>query len=145
MRFTSILTVDAPVDVVWRLTESVEDWPSITPTMTRVVRLDAGPMQVGSRARVKQPGQPEAVWTVTHLEQGRVFTWQTTRMGLTMTGSHRLEEAGGGCRNTLTLDLAGFGAGLFGRLFGRQIRDAVETENTGFRTRAEQIRAAGTP
>lgn len=143
MRFTSILTIEAPVDVVWRLTADVEGWPSLTPTMTRVVRLDDGPMRIGSRARVKQPRQPEAVWTVTDLEQGHLFNWQTTRMGLTMTGSHRLEESGDGCRNTLTLDLYGFGAGLFGRLLARQIRDSIETENAGFRTGAERIRQAG--
>jgi len=143
MRFTSIVTIEAPVEVVWRLTADVEGWPAITPTMTRVARLDAGPLRVGSRARVKQPRQPEAVWTVTQLDDGRLFSWQTTRMGVTMVGSHLLEEAGDSCRNTLTLDLAGPGSGLFGRLFGRVISTTIETENAGFRARAQQIREAG--
>lgn len=145
MRFTSILTIEASVDVVWRLTTDIEGWPAITPTITRVVRLDDGPLRVGSRARVKQPRQLEGVWTVTCLAEGRAFSWQTTRTGLTMVGSHLLEAAGDGCRNTLTLDLDGFGAGLFGRLFGRQISGAIETENAGFRRRAQQIREAGAP
>jgi uncharacterized membrane protein len=143
MRFTSTVTIEAPVEVVWRLTVDVEGWPAITPTMTRVARLDAGPLHEGSRARVKQPRQPEAVWTVTRLDEGREFSWQTTRMGLTMVGSHLLEEVGNGCRNTLTLDLEGPGSGLFGRLFGRVISTTIETENAGFRARAQQIREAG--
>jgi len=36
--------------------------------MTSVERLDDGPITLGSRARVKQPGQRPAVWTVTELE-----------------------------------------------------------------------------
>jgi Polyketide cyclase / dehydrase and lipid transport len=131
------------VDIVWRLTVDLEGWPAITPTVTRLARLDDGPLGVGSRARLKQPRQPEAVWTVTHLEPGRRFTWQTTRLGLTMIGSHLLDAAGGGCRNTLTLDVQGAGAALFGRLAGRRIGDAIAAENAGFRARAEQLRAAG--
>jgi hypothetical protein len=41
---------------------------------------------------------------------GLTHSWQTTRMGLTMVGSHLLEEVGNGCRNTLTLDLEGPGS-----------------------------------
>jgi len=140
MRFTSTTTIEAPVDVVWRLTTDIEGWPAITPTMTRVVRLDDGPLRVGSRARIKQPRQPEAVWTVTHLDEGRTFRWQTTRMGLTMVASHDLAEDGDGCRNTLTLDLVGLGAGLVGRLVGRWIGGNIEAENAGFRDRARQTR-----
>lgn len=142
MRFTSTVTIEAPVQVVWRLTADVEGWPALTPTMTRVSRLDAGPLRAGSQARVKQPRQPEAVWTVTRLEEGSGFSWRTTRMGLTMIGTHLLEEVRDGCRNTLTLDVEGPGSGLFGLLFGRAITGAIETENAGFRVRAEQIRAA---
>jgi uncharacterized membrane protein len=138
MRWESTELIDAPVDVVWRLTTEVTDWPSITPTVTRVLRLDGGPLRVGSQARIKQPRQLEAVWTVTRLEPGREFTWETTRMGLTTTGSHRLEPVGDACRNTLTLEVRGRGAGLFGRLFGRLLSGAISTENASFRARAER-------
>ena len=136
MRWENTVTIDAPVDEVWRLTLDVEAWPTMTPTMTKVVRLDEGPMQVGSSARVKQPRQSEAVWTVIHLEERREFTWQTHRMGLTMTGSHLMEPMGDKCRNTLRLDVDGPGAGLFGRLFGRALSKSIATENEGFRQAA---------
>jgi uncharacterized membrane protein len=139
MRYDSTVTIEAPADVVWRLTVDVTNLPALTPTMTRVVRLDPGPMRIGSQARIKQPGQPEAVWTVTRLEEGREFVWRTRRMGLTMTASHLVERLGDGSRNTLTLDVDGRGAGLFGRFFGRSIRKALETENSGFRKRAEEL------
>jgi uncharacterized membrane protein len=136
MRFENTVVIDAPVDTVWDMTIDVARWPSITPTMTQVQRLDDGPMRVGSQARIKQPGQTEAVWTVTRLTDGREFTWQTKRLGLTMTGSHHLEPVGTGTRNTLTLDVEGRGSAVFGRLFGRVMRNAIATENAGFRAAA---------
>ncbi|MEV4416508.1 SRPBCC family protein [Catellatospora sp. NPDC049609] len=140
MRWENTIVIDAPVDVVWALTLDVERWPETTPTMTRVTRLDDGPLRVGSRARIKQPMQAEAVWTVTRLLDGREFAWQTTLMGLTMTGSHVLAAAGDGCRNTLAIEVTGRGAGLFWMLFGGLLRRAITTENLGFRAAAERAR-----
>jgi uncharacterized membrane protein len=139
MRYDSTVTIEAPADVVWRLTVDVTNLPALTPTMTRVVRLDEGPMHVGSQARIKQPRQPEAVWTVTRLEEGHEFVWRTQRMGLTMTASHHVERLGDRSRNTLALDVDGRGASLFGWFLGRNIRKALETENAGFQTRAEEL------
>jgi len=59
---------------------------SFMPTVQRVERLDAGPLRVASSARIKQPAQTPAVWTVTRLEPTREFTWETRRLGLRMTG-----------------------------------------------------------
>jgi hypothetical protein len=142
MRWRNETLIEAPVDLVWQLTLDVANWPSITPTMLRVDRLDdpatpAGSIQVGSSARVKQPGQPVAVWTVTKVDPGREFSWQTRRMGLTMAASHRLSAVGGSCRNELILDLTGPAARLFGMVFGGMVRTALETENAGFKARAE--------
>ncbi len=141
MRWEDEIVIDAPADVVWALTADVEQWPTATPTMTRVVRLDEGPLRVGSQARIKQPGQAEAVWTVTALDEGREFTWQTTRMGLTVIGSHLVEPVGDGCRNTLGIDVRGRGAGLFWALLGALLRRTVRTENRGFRDAAQRLRA----
>ena len=140
MRFTDEILIAAPTDVVWQLTVDVEAWPELTPTITSVHRLDAGELQVGSQARIVQPRQRPAVWTVTELDAGRRFAWATTVLGITMTGTHVLEPTDdGGTRNTLLLDLAGRGSGLFGRVVGGAMRQAIHTENQGFRRRAEEF------
>jgi uncharacterized membrane protein len=138
MQLASELTIAAPVERVWDLTEDVESWPSITPTMTSVERLDDGPLRVGSRARVRQPRQRPTVWTVTVVEPGSQFVWETRVLGLRMIGAHRLQPVATGCRNTLTIDLEGPGAGLMGRLLGGPIQRAISTENEGFRRAAER-------
>ncbi len=143
MRWTDVTRIAAPADVVWRLTTDVAGLPSITPTMRTVERLDDGPLRVGSSARVRQPGQLPAVWTVTELDPGRRFVWQTRRPGLTMVGSHLVEPDGDGCRNTLVLDAKGPAARPVGWLLGPLLRKALRTENAGFKRAAEAGRGAG--
>ncbi len=138
MRWKNTVTIDAPVKRVWQLTLDVESWPRHTPTMQSVERLDAGPLRVGSTARIKQPGQAPAVWEVTRLTPQREFTWHTKRFGLTLTGSHLLETTERGCRNTLILDVTGFGARLLGLVAGRAFSGALAKENNGFKAAAER-------
>ncbi len=137
MKLENTQRITAPVDVVWALTEDVERWPDITPTMTTVERLDDGPLAVGSQARIKQPGQGSRVWTVTRLEPGRLFAWSTKALGTHMEGSHHLSEEDGVCVNRLVLELTGGTAGIVGRLLGGQLRKAIATENEGFKAAAE--------
>ena len=139
MRFTDALTIAAPIDVVWELTTDVENWPSLTPTITSVELLDPGPLAVGSRARIAQPRQPAGVWTVTRLDPRAAFAWERRGPGIRMVGSHLLEPVAGGTRNTLVLDVEGPLGTLLARLTGRAMRAAIRTENSGFQRRAEEL------
>lgn len=124
--------ISAPPSLVWRLTTDVGQWPSFMPTVQSVTPLDPAPPQVGGRARVKQPGQTAAVWTVTTLTPMTEFTWETRRMGLRMVGRHLLAPADGGTRNTLSIEVTGRGAGLFAALFGGMIARVIARENAAF-------------
>ncbi|MEO6124379.1 MAG: SRPBCC family protein [Ilumatobacteraceae bacterium] len=137
MESTNELIIQAPVEVVWGLTEHVEGWPAISPTMQSVQRLDNGPMRVGSTARVKQPAQRPAVWTVTEFVPDKRFAWTSTVWSVQMKATHELQPVPSGCRNTLTVEMTGRGSKLLGRLIGGQIRRAITVENLGFKRRAE--------
>jgi uncharacterized membrane protein len=139
VEITDELVIDAPIERVWQLTVDVEAWPSITPTMTSVERLDHGDLAVGSTARVKQPAQRAAVWTVTRFEPPTAYEWATTVLGVRMVGGHHLEATDAGhTRNRLIVRLEGRGAGLLGRVVGGRIHQAIATENAGFKKAAEQ-------
>ncbi|WP_082748661.1 SRPBCC family protein [Nocardioides jensenii] len=133
------LFIAAPPERVWALTEDVEGWPRLTPTMTSVTRLETGPFGVGSTARIKQPRLPPATWTVTELDPLRRFFWETRRNGVVVTGGHQIEPVEGGCRNLLTVELSGTGAGVLAVLLGPTLRTAIATENDGFRRGAEGL------
>ncbi len=136
MHATHTLLIDAPLEIVWRLTLDIERWPSISPTMNAVERLDEGPLRVGTRARVSQPMMRPAVWTVTDLVPGVRFVWETHTMGARLVGGHHVEAVGDRCRNTLTLDVDGWSAPVLALVAGRQMRRALEAENAGFATAA---------
>jgi hypothetical protein len=138
MRYENVIVIDAPASLVWDLTVDVSRWPEFTPTMRRVEPLDPLPVRVGTRARIKQPLQPESVWTVTELEPGRRFAWETRRGGLTMVATHGIEPVDGGCRNRLSLELSGKGERRFTLLLGPAVRWSLARENAGFKRAAER-------
>lgn len=137
MRIEHTIDIAAPAERVWELTLDVERWPQLTPTITKVERLDDGPMAIGSQARIKQPAQGARVWTVNTLEPRRRFIWSTKVMGSRMTGGHQLTETADGTRNHLTVDIDGPLAPVLGLLLRRPILNAITKENEGFKRAAE--------
>jgi carbon monoxide dehydrogenase subunit G len=123
MRYEETTLIDAPVELIWRLTTDIDGWPAFMPTVQRLARL-------------KQPGQSAAVWTVTRLDPMREFTWETQRPGIRMTGRHLLEPSGTGTRNTLVLETAGPAAGLFTAFFGALMRKSIHQEAAAFARQA---------
>jgi len=76
MAFTTSVEIDAPPARVWDILVDVGRWPDWTDSMSHIELLDAPELAQGSRARIRQPRLPAAVWTVTEFEAGRRFTWQ---------------------------------------------------------------------
>jgi len=77
MIITDRAVIHAPVDVVWDVTTDIDGLPDATPTITKAEPLDPLPLAVGGRARLTQPGLSTREWTVTEVEDGRVFAWST--------------------------------------------------------------------
>lgn len=142
VRVTDRIRIEAPPDVVWAVTTDVKRWPDWTPTVTAAERLDAGPLRPGSAARLAQPGQPEAVWTVTELVVGERFAWTSRRPGLRLTGTHALRPDGDGTLNELRLDAAGPLAVLGWPLLRPLVARALRDENRGLKAHCERLAAA---
>ena len=138
MAFRHSQEVQAPPQRLWELTLDIARWPQWTPTMTSLERLTPGPLALGSQVRIKQPGQPSAVWTVTALEAPGLFQWQTRlSWGPVLTGTHRIFPHPGGCLNQLELQVSGKLAWLLGLSGAPWIWLALWLENRGFRRAAE--------
>jgi ribosome-associated toxin RatA of RatAB toxin-antitoxin module len=147
MDWTHTQTVDAAAAVVWGLATDVTSWPEYMPTVQSVERLEEGPLRLGATAKIKQPGQGPAVWTVTEMTPGHTFSWESRRRGFAMTGTHRVEPEGAGTRSTLVLTMTGPLAPVLGPVLGPLMRRVLRTENACFAERAQQVsvgtRAAG--
>ena len=131
------VTIAAAPERVWRLLVDVEGWPSRIPTVDLVERLDAGPLAVGSRTRLRLPRLPEGVWTVTELDEGRSFTWESASPGVKVVAGHVVEPHAGGSRLTLAITVSGPMAPV-GWLMTRSLsKRYVETEAASIKAAAQ--------
>nr|BFF27099.1 hypothetical protein GCM10025732_50640 [Glycomyces mayteni] len=68
----------APAEV-WAVMSELDRWAELLPTVGGVERLSGpGPIDVGARFRVAQPGLATAVYEVTEWRPGQGFTWAAT-------------------------------------------------------------------
>ncbi len=135
--FETSVDINAPVDQVWATLIDVERWPEFTPSVTSVKRLDDGPMAVGAKARVKQPGFPELVWEVTGFDPRTSFTWKASSPGVRTSGTHRLTAGARGVRVTLGIDQTGALAGIVSLFSGDRTRHHVQIEADALKRRCE--------
>ena len=133
------VTIDiaAPPERVWQVVTDVEDWPHWTASMSAIKRLDDGPLRMGSRARIKQPGLPVLVWEVTELDEGTSFTWVTHTPGVASTAAHLVSATANGSRLTLSVTWTGVFGGLTGALMGKRTRKSLTVDADGHKACAE--------
>jgi hypothetical protein len=115
----------------------IDRWPEWTSTMTSVRRIDRGPLAVGSRARVRQPKLPPAIWEVTEFDEKSGFTWISRSPGAQVAGGHRVEATGTGCIATVSLQFSGLFGPLLARIFRGLSERYLDTEAKGLKERAE--------
>ena len=123
-------SVPVPPGEVYAVLADVARWPDWLDTVDELTLLDgaASPPAVGDRARIRQPRLPAATWTVTEVEPGHHFTWESTAPGLRFVGHHVVEAEGEGSRVTLGIDQQGPLRGLARALWGRLTQEYVERE-----------------
>ena len=123
--------VAASADVVWAAIVDVGRWPTWTRSMRRVVRLDDGPLAVGSRVRVKQPRFMPVIWRVSEVDPGRSFTWTSSTPGQDAAVTRAVRPMGAGTSELhITVDVTGVLAPVLGvavrRITQRYLRMEAE-------------------
>ena len=123
-------TSHAPADRLWTVMSDVRRWPDWMPTVDAVTPVDPDrPDEVGASYTVEQPGLTRAVWTFTAIDEGRSFTWESTRPGIRSVGTHVLRPAADGTTSIeLAITWTGFLAPLVRLALGRKTRDYVTRE-----------------
>lgn len=145
--FHFVAEILAPPFHVWETLLDVERWPEWTKSITRIERLDANPLSIGSRVRIIQPKLMPAIWTVTELDpRDRILVWQTGKPGIRLTAHHRVDRTVEGARVTLSLTYNG----LLGPLMAYQLKDLnwsyLTMEAQGLKERCETtVQAISSP
>ena len=123
---------------IWPVLLDVEHWPEWTTSVSRVQRMDIGPLALGSRTRVWQPRLMPAVWCVTSLDQRSYnFTWSTHTLGVKIIARHQIIPIKSHSRVVLTLTYTGLLGALLSRLYRDITWDYLAREGNGLRQRCE--------
>jgi hypothetical protein len=133
--FEHTVEISALLPLVWSVILAVERWPDWTPSISRVVRLSSGPLQVGSRVRIHQPKLPPAFWRVTELIPNGSFTWISRTPGVRVTAAHAVEEITNGSRVTLSIRYEGLLGALLARWVGELNERYLALEANGLKAR----------
>jgi hypothetical protein len=137
VEFQRSVVIEADTRTVWSVMADIERWHEWTPSVRSIRRMDTGPFRVGSRALVRQPRFPPAIWKVTALDPERGFTWVSRAPGLRVSGHHAIEVVPDGSRVTLSVRYEG----IIGRLLGRMTRMITQRylafEAAGLKERCE--------
>jgi Polyketide cyclase / dehydrase and lipid transport len=104
--------------------------------------LDRGPLRIGSRALIRQPRFPPAVWTIQSLEPGRSFVWRSGLPGMWVYAHHSVEPIAGGTRVTLRLHYEGAIGRLLAWVTGDITERYLKYEAAGLKRRSESLTAA---
>lgn len=138
MRYEAEVRIDAAPETVWIALADVERWPEWTASVTSIERIGAGPFELGSQARVRQPKLAKAVYTVTEFEPNQSFTWTTQSADIKTVAAHYIEpQADGGSTVRLVLTQTGLFAPALKLFVGRLIRGYLTMEAEGLKARAE--------
>jgi hypothetical protein len=135
--FSISIDINVPADRVYEVMSDTDRWYEWTPSVKSIKRLDSGPFVVGSRAVVRQPKFPPALWTVTAIDGKSSFTWTSRAPGIRVMAHHSVD--GNGDRAVATLSLRY--EGLLGKLLARLTRGITNRylalEANGLKKRSE--------
>ncbi|GHJ09378.1 hypothetical protein TPA0907_37450 [Micromonospora humidisoli] len=138
MRFETATEIDADIDTVWAVQTDIERWPEWTPSVRTARRGEAGPLALGSTARLEQPRLRPTSWRVTEIDPPRGFVWESASPGVRSRGEHLIVALPDGrVRVELALELTGPLAGPVGWFGGRLVRRYLRWEADGLRRRCE--------
>lgn len=138
-QYLKTITLDAPPGRVWDVLSDVERWHEWTASISRIERLNALPVQVGARFRVKQPKLAANDWLVTMADPSAGFTWETRSAGTYISGEHLFNPIGNGTSVVLRLSFNGWLGKLMGRLGRTLILEYLDMEASGLKKAVESL------
>jgi hypothetical protein len=137
VEFATSIDIQAPHTVVWRVMSDIERWHEWTPSVRSIRKFGDGPLAPGTRALVRQPKFPPAMWTVETVVVNSHFVWRSRAPFLRVIANHAVTPTGTGTRATLSITYEGW----LGRWMARMTRAITERylalEARGLKERSE--------
>ncbi len=138
MKYEHTIDIDASPAVVWAVLADVPAWPTWTASMSNAKWVGESGVAVGHAVRIEQPKLRPATWTITAVDVGRSFTWETKSPGFAISACHAISpRSAGGVTVTLSTHVRGLLAPIIGALTAKIGRRYVTTEAEGLKRRCE--------
>lgn len=118
---------------VWDATIDIDNWPEWAPKVQTARRPDKLCFGVGSKARIEQPLQSSAIWTVTDLEKSCSYEWETGGKFFRLCATHEVLARLDGTDCTLSIKLMGPVTRLFASVLALFLWGALAQENRGLK------------
>jgi uncharacterized protein YndB with AHSA1/START domain len=129
MKYETSTKTAAEPSRLWAVLTDVESWPEWIEVYEEVRRTASGPLTEGERVHIKQKGLAAGDWTVSELEEGKVFGWESKQPGVQLVARHIVTpEPDGGSRLILQLEQSGWLSGVVSALLAKKIRSYVDLE-----------------
>ena len=110
--------VKAPIERAWHHLEQVESWPAWARHIRRIELRPPGALGADSAGAIVLTNGIRSTFRMEELRPGESWKWAGPFLWLTVHYDHRFTAVGAGeTEIAFLLDVEGFGAGLFGRLF----------------------------
>jgi len=135
--FRISIDIAAPPERVWQVMSDVDRWHEWTRSVTSITRKDHGAFVVGSRAVIRQPKFPPALWKVTAIGPGPTFEWTNRAPGVRVVARHGVEPIATGARAALSLEYHGLFAGFLARMTKGITERYLALEAKGLKARSE--------
>jgi len=139
--FQTETEINASAELVWASLRDVERWPEWTPTVTSVRLRTPPPLALGSRALIRQPKLPPALWRIVELDDSlRSFTWVNSAPGVRVIAKHSVVPFGERSLVMLSLRFDGLLAGILGLATRKLNNRYLAMEAQGLKSRVEGLR-----
>ena len=135
-RFSISIDINTSADRVFEVMSDTGRWHEWTPSVTSIKLLNTGAFKVGTRAMIRQPKFPPALWKITAID-AHSFTWENRAPGLRVIAHHAAEPTPDGARATLSLRYEGFLARLLARMTRGITNRYLAMEAFGLKARSE--------
>lgn len=116
-------------EALWAVLSDLDTWGERLPTMERVTRVEGdGPIGVGARFEVSQPGLATSTYEITEWTPGVGFTWRAAVPGVRTAATHEIRPIDGRSRLVLGLAWRGPLAGIVRLVYGRRTKKMLGQE-----------------
>ena len=132
MRFSSTVEINAPVEKVWALVDSLEEWHTWMPSIKKIERASKGPLKVGSQLSVTAKVSRLTVnllMTITEFVPERSAVMRGRALGTNLRRFYLFEPVDGKTKVTIGGEVSGLLAPLArrgGQRVSKEIAQAVK-------------------